>query len=126
MNEVKNRLKDLMQGRSITWLHQETGISRQTLTPFYHNQSVNIRFSTLAKICDALQVPLSSLISYEPSEVFGGGKKNDEITELRRRIIADAKRSGIEGDVGAERGLMVALFEIDHLDEPYFDTEAEK
>lgn len=51
---------------------------------------------------------------------------SDDLKELRRRIIADAKRSEIEGDVGAKRGLMVALFEIDHLDEPYFDTEAEK
>lgn len=49
-----------------------------------------------------------------------------ELAELKRRIIADTKRSGIEGDIGAERGLMVALFEIDHLTEPYFDTEAEK
>lgn len=51
---------------------------------------------------------------------------SDDLKELRRRIIADAKRSGVEGDVGAERGLMVALFEIDHLAEPYFDAEAEK
>ncbi|ORJ54192.1 helix-turn-helix domain-containing protein [Levilactobacillus brevis] len=77
MSEVENHLKDLMQGRSITWLHQETGISRQALTPFYHNQSANIKFSTLANICDALQVPLSSLISYEPSGVNFDSRKSD-------------------------------------------------
>ncbi|MFK5685356.1 hypothetical protein ACI3GN_01900 [Lactiplantibacillus plantarum] len=47
---------------------------------------------------------------------------SDEMKELRRRLITDAIRCQAEGDTKTKDGIMIALFEIQHLDEPYFGT----
>lgn len=46
-----------------------TGISKTTLTAIYYQRAINVQLSTLQKICDYLQVPLSELIEYEPKKV---------------------------------------------------------
>ena len=43
---------------------------------------------------------------------------SDEIKELRRRLINDCINSRKEGNMQIADGIMLALFEIDHLDNP--------
>lgn len=43
--------------------------------------------------------------------------------ELRKRLNNDAIRCQEEGDTEIKDGIMIALFEIEHLDEPYFGTD---
>lgn len=45
---------------------QATHISRTTLTNLYYRRTENVQLSTLRKICDYLEVPLSDLIEYTP------------------------------------------------------------
>ncbi|MGA3408850.1 MULTISPECIES: hypothetical protein [Lactobacillaceae] len=48
---------------------------------------------------------------------------SDEMKELRKRLNNDAIRCQEEGDTEIKDGIMIALFEIEHLDEPYFGTD---
>ncbi|WP_436677413.1 hypothetical protein [Lactiplantibacillus plantarum] len=48
---------------------------------------------------------------------------SDEMIELRRRLTNDAIRCQEEDDTEIKDGIMIALFEIEHLDEPYFGTD---
>ncbi|WP_461242960.1 helix-turn-helix domain-containing protein [Secundilactobacillus muriivasis] len=45
-----------------------TGLSRSTISAVYHRRSDAVKLSTLTKICDYLQIPLSDLIEYTPKE----------------------------------------------------------
>lgn len=47
----------------------------------------------------------------------------DELKELRRRLNNDAIRCQEEGDTKTKDGIVIALFEIEHLDKPYFGTD---
>lgn len=47
----------------------------------------------------------------------------DEMKELRKRLNNDAIKCQEEGDTEIKGGIMIALFEIEHLDEPYFGTD---
>lgn len=48
---------------------------------------------------------------------------SDEMKELRRRLINDCISSQTEGDMDTADGIKVALFEIDHLSQPYFGDD---
>ncbi len=48
---------------------------------------------------------------------------SDEMKELRKRLNNDAIRCQEEGDMKMKDGIMIALFEIEHLDKPYFGTD---
>lgn len=48
---------------------------------------------------------------------------DDKLAELKRRITLDAKRSQDDGEDEMVDGMMVALFEIEHIDEPYAGEE---
>lgn len=48
---------------------------------------------------------------------------SDEMKELRRRLINDAIRCQEEGDTKTKDGIMISLFEMEHLDKPYFGTD---
>ena len=48
---------------------------------------------------------------------------SDEMKELRRRLINDCANSRKEGDMQIADGIMLALFELEHLDNPYFGTD---
>ncbi|MEA0993634.1 hypothetical protein [Lactiplantibacillus plantarum] len=48
---------------------------------------------------------------------------SDEIKELRRRLINDAIGCQVEGDTKTKDGITIALFEMEHLDKPYFGTD---
>ncbi|WP_340641324.1 hypothetical protein [Lactiplantibacillus plantarum] len=48
---------------------------------------------------------------------------SDEMIELRKRLNNDAIRCQEEGDTEIKDGIMIALFELEHLDKPYFGTD---
>ncbi|MDN3983935.1 hypothetical protein [Lactiplantibacillus plantarum] len=48
---------------------------------------------------------------------------SDEMIELRRRLTNDAIRCQEEDDTKTKDGIMIALFEIEHLNQPYFGTD---
>lgn len=47
-------------------LAEGTGISRTTLTDIYYRRTDTVKLSTLIRVCDYLQIPLSELIEYDP------------------------------------------------------------
>lgn len=53
---------------TVTDVYKGTGISRSTLGNLYYQRTNSIKIKTLIKICDYLQISLSELIEYEPSE----------------------------------------------------------
>lgn len=65
---MKNNFSKLLGERliSISEVSKETGISRNTLTSFYYRKNKMIKYETLTKICDFLQIQLSELIEYQP------------------------------------------------------------
>ncbi|MFS0505910.1 hypothetical protein ACLWN1_11610 [Lactiplantibacillus plantarum] len=48
---------------------------------------------------------------------------SDEMIELRRRLNNDAIRCQEEDDTKTKDGIMIALFELEHLDKPYMGTD---
>jgi putative transcriptional regulator len=66
---MDNKLSTILGERllKISDVYANTGIARTTLTNIYYQRSTSIRLSTLIKICDYLQVPLSELIEYVPA-----------------------------------------------------------
>lgn len=62
-------LKDILEKKNITvsQLQKVTGISRSTLTPLSKSSYVppKTKFETLNRICDALKIPMTQLISFE-------------------------------------------------------------
>lgn len=49
----------------MTWLHDKTGISKNTLSVMANNDSKGIQFETLEKICNALNILPNDLIEIE-------------------------------------------------------------
>ncbi|MDM8212619.1 helix-turn-helix transcriptional regulator [Enterococcus hirae] len=70
---MKNNLSKILGERllKVSDIHKMTGIARSTLTEIYYQRALNVQLDTLQKICDALQIPLSKLIEYEPKKVVG-------------------------------------------------------
>lgn len=68
-----NNFSSIIGGKliSITKISNDTGISRSTLTNLYYKRTHSVKFKTLMKLCDYLQVTLSELIEYIPN----GNKK---------------------------------------------------
>lgn len=54
---------------TISKVHEDTGIARSTLINLYYRRAKNVKFDTLRKLCDYLQIPLSELIDYTPKEL---------------------------------------------------------
>lgn len=71
---MDNRLSEILGARllSISTVQKRTGISRKTLTGLYYRRAKNVKFDTLRKLCDYLQIPLSGLIEYTPKELVKG------------------------------------------------------
>lgn len=64
-----NNLSTILGSRliKISTLSINTGIAQSTLSPIYNKKSVGVRLTTLIKICDYLDVPLSDLVEYIPA-----------------------------------------------------------
>lgn len=48
---------------------------------------------------------------------------SDEMKELRRRLINDAIGCQEDDDTKTKDGIIIALFEMEHLDKPYVGTD---
>ncbi|MEK5065926.1 helix-turn-helix domain-containing protein [Cytobacillus sp. FSL R5-0596] len=65
MKKVKTRLHVLMgekKIRSINQLSKETGITRQTLTRIYNEESNQLDFATIEKLCEFFECDLGDLL----------------------------------------------------------------
>ncbi|MGX7058371.1 helix-turn-helix domain-containing protein [Vagococcus humatus] len=69
---LKKILKD--QGKTMTWLHEKTGISKNTLSLMANNTSKGIQFDTLEKICTHLKITPNDLIEIQPDKWFVYGQ----------------------------------------------------
>lgn len=60
----KVNLKNILEekGKTMTWLHEQTKISKNTLSLISNNSSKGIQFDTLEKICLALDITPNDLI----------------------------------------------------------------
>jgi putative transcriptional regulator len=68
MKRVKTRLHVLMgekKIRSINQLSKDTGMSRQTLTRIYNEESNQLDFATIEKLCEYFECSLSDLLYLE-------------------------------------------------------------
>lgn len=69
---IKIKLDKILESRELTIseVSKDTGIARSTITPIVNNpeEVKSIRFATLDKLCDYLNVPLNELIEHVPSE----------------------------------------------------------
>jgi len=67
---MKNNLSSILGERllKVSNISDGTGISRTTLTELYYRKNKDIKLSTLLRICDYLDVPLSELIEYIPNK----------------------------------------------------------
>lgn len=67
---IKNNFSAILGERliKISDVCMATGISRTTLTEIYYKRSTNVKLKTLKLLCDYLQISLSELIEYEPTE----------------------------------------------------------
>lgn len=50
----------------LTKLHEETGISRNTLTSIYYDRTKMIKFKNIKLLCDYFQIPIQELFEYNP------------------------------------------------------------
>ena len=65
MKQVKIKLHELMgkhKIRSINKLSIETGITRQTLTRMYNEESTQLDFATIGKLCDFFDCDVGELL----------------------------------------------------------------
>ncbi len=53
------------QGKTVYWLASATGINYQKLLKIYKNQTSSIHFSTVEKICKALNCTPNDIIKIE-------------------------------------------------------------
>lgn len=54
--------------KSINQLSNETGITRKTLTRIYNDESNQLDFGTIAKLCDFFDCDLSDLLYLDKDE----------------------------------------------------------
>lgn len=65
-----NNLSTLMGARlvNISDVHEATGIARTTLSNIYYRRAKGVKYETLRKLCDYLNVPLHELVDYDPRD----------------------------------------------------------
>ena len=65
---IKNRLSIILgeQRMRISELARLTGISQNTVNKIYHNKTKSVAFSTLNKLCNALQKNSQEIFEFTP------------------------------------------------------------
>ena len=65
---VKNNLSKILGEKRIKMseLQKMTGLSKRTVFRLYHNQTNNISFNTINKICNALEISVGDLFEHIP------------------------------------------------------------
>ena len=78
------RLNEILKEKKMTIgkLSELTGISRNTISLLIHGKSQGIKFNTLYKIAEQLNVPIGELFEENKSEIYTKSKKYDEIIKL--------------------------------------------
>lgn len=63
---IRLRVKDILteQNKTAYWLSKQTGISPNNIGKICNGETINIRLSTIEKICIALQCEPSDLFDY--------------------------------------------------------------
>lgn len=82
------KLKEILRSRyrTMTWLHEKTGISKNTLSLMSNNSSKGIQFDTLEKICNALDITPNDLIDIQ---------QDDFLSCADVKMLADKKTGGM-------------------------------
>ena len=67
---MKNNLSMLMgtQRKTATKLYEETGVSKTTIHELYHEKQINPSFSTVSKLCKALDLTLNEFFGIDEKE----------------------------------------------------------
>ena len=69
---IRLRIKEILEekGKSNYWLSQQLGMCYRNYHNIVTNQTSAVRFETLEKLCDILEVPVSELFEQinEPEE----------------------------------------------------------
>jgi len=60
--KLQYKLRDNMEWHTCDTLARKCGVSRQTISGIYHNSVNRVKIETLAKLANALRIPLSDLI----------------------------------------------------------------
>lgn len=66
---IKNNLSRILGEKRIKMseLQKMAGLSKMTVLRLYHNQTLNISFETIDKICDALEISVGELFEHIPN-----------------------------------------------------------
>ena len=65
---VKLRIAEILeeQGKTEYWLFRQTGLSDySSFRKLVHNETSRIRFDTISRICEALDIPVEELFAPE-------------------------------------------------------------
>lgn len=67
---MKNNISKIFGERLLTIreVAEASGISKSTLTLIYYRKTKGIRFETVEKLCNYLQLPMSELFEYKPNK----------------------------------------------------------
>lgn len=84
-NNVRRTAEAL--GYNLMDLVRGTGISRPALHRIWHNQTEQISFETLDKLCNFLKVPINDLIEHVPDDEM----TPEDIEHLVQRHQANAR-----------------------------------
>lgn len=86
---IKVKLKKILRekGKTMTWLHEQTGISKNTLSLMANNSSKGIQFDTLEKICITMDITPNDLIEIHSDKWYIYAEKspkklNNGLTDL--------------------------------------------
>lgn len=65
---LKNNLSKIMGEKRIriAELSRLTGISQQAIIAIYYEQTKSVKFETIDKICNALEIPVGELFEHIP------------------------------------------------------------
>lgn len=85
------KLKEILRSKNKTmsWLHEKTGISKNTLSVMANNASKGIQFDTLEKICRHLEITPNDLIEIKSNNFMltnNGRYKKDGIDLFTLRV----------------------------------------
>ncbi len=67
---IKSKLSEIMGKKRIKMseLQELTGLGINTIRKIYYNTGNNVSYSTLDKICEALDCKISDILEYVPSK----------------------------------------------------------
>lgn len=86
----------VQNGKTFTEIHDETGISRNTLSSLKNGKSQGIQFDTLDKICKSLNCSISELIKLVPDDYVVTMTKKKHVEDDRVVLFGEVYTAEIE------------------------------